>query len=375
MALTIRAEAVVNTDAISASVAALVAHCDGPAVMSVVKADGYGHGAVQSARAALRGGATWLGVALAEEAALLRGAGIAVPILVLVEPPPGAADLAQEHGLDVGVGTEAGLVESAAAARRSGRPARVHLKVDTGLTRGGATTDAWPALVRAAAAAQSEGLVDVVGVWSHLACADDPGHPSIDRQLGVFADAAALAAPLQPSILHLANSAATVSRRDTHFDLVRPGIACYGLSPIPRARDQLGLQPAMTLRARVALTKRVPAGSGVSYGHRYVTERETTVALVPVGYADGVPRAATNTAEVWVHGRRRRISGTVCMDQFVVDVGDDDVLAGEEVVLFGPGLYGEPTAQEWADALGTISYEITTRIGPRVPRRYVGGAS
>ena len=181
---------------------------------------------------------------------------------------------------------------------------------------------------------------------------------------------------LRPQIRHLANSAATLATPDAHFDLVRPGISVYGLSPGPlvgRASD-LGLVPAMTLRAEVALAKRVPAGSGVSYGHRYHTTDEATLALVPLGYADGVPRHATNVSEVLIAGRRRRIAGTVCMDQFVVDVGDDAVSPGDEVLLFGPGDRGEPTAQDWAEAIGTINYEIVTRIGPRVPRRYLGGS-
>jgi alanine racemase len=373
VALTVRAEAVVDVDAISASVASIDAVTPGAAVMAIVKADGYGHGAIESAQAAIRGGATWLGVALIEEAVGLRDAGIGVPILVLLEPPPGAAELAQRYAVDVAVGTRAGLDAVITAARQAGSAARVHLKADTGLTRGGATPADWPELVRAAGAAQSAELVDVVAVWSHLACADQPGHPSIDRQLQAFAEALDIAAPLRPKLRHLANSAATVSRPDTHFDLVRPGLACYGLSPIPAEPDRLGLTPAMTLRARVAMSKRVPAGTGIAYGHRYVTTRETTAVLVPLGYADGVPRAATNTAEVLVAGTRRRISGTVSMDQFSVDVGDDEVAAGDEVILFGPGTNGEPTAQDWADATGTISYEITTRIGPRVPRRYIGG--
>lgn len=366
-----RAEAVIDVEAIRSSVASLTAHATGAAVMAIVKADGYGHGAVESARAAIAGGATWLGVALIEEAIALRDADIGVPLLVLVEPPPGAAQLAERYAVDVAVGTRAGLDAVAVAARQAGRAVRVHLKADTGLARGGATLDDWPLLVNAAGSAQSEGLVDVTAVWSHLACADQPGHPSIDRQLRVFQQALEIAAPLRPALRHLANSAATISRPDTHFDLVRPGIACYGLAPIPQRPDELGLVPAMTLRARVGATKRVPAGTGVSYGHRYLTEAEATLALVPLGYADGVPRSAEGTAEVWISGRRRHISGAVCMDQFVVDVGDDDVTAGDEVILFGPGRGGEPTAQDWATALGTISYEITTRIGPRVPRRYV----
>lgn len=367
-----RAEAVVDVAAIRTSVSALRAHAGGAAVMAIVKADGYGHGAIESATAAIAGGATWLGVALIEEAAALRTAGIDVPVLVLVEPPPGAAAIAVAQSIDLAVGTRAGLDAVTAEAARTGDPVRVHLKVDTGLTRGGVRIDEWPALVAAAAQARSAGLVDVVAVWSHLACADIPGHPSIDRQRSLYVEALEIARPLGPVLRHLANSAATLSRPDLHFDLVRPGIACYGLAAIPGRYGEIGLEPAMTLQARVALTKRVPAGTAVSYGHRYVTTAETTIAVVPIGYADGVPRAASGVAEVLIGGARKRISGTVCMDQFVVDVGDADVAAGDDVVLFGPGRHGEPTAQDWADALGTISYEVTTRIGARVPRRHVG---
>jgi alanine racemase len=189
----------------------------------------------------------------------------------------------------------------------------------------------------------------------------------------VFRDAVDTARRLgvDPPLRHLANSAATLTLPDAHFDLVRPGIAVYGLSPVPR-ESQFGLVPAMTLRTRVALAKRVPAGAGVSYGHVYTTDRETGLALVPLGYADGVPRDATDRGPLLLGGRRRTISGRVCMDQFVVDIGDDPVTAGDEVILFGPGATGEPTAQDWADTLGTISYEIVTRVGARVPRTYPG---
>ena len=250
--------------------------------------------------------------------------------------------------------------------------ARLHLKVDTGLGRAGASKAGWPDLVSAARAAAAEGVVDIVGIWSHLAHADAPAHPTIDAQIRAFDEALEVAAAggVRPQLRHLANSAATLARPDAHYDLVRPGLAVYGLSPMPveHPAERLGLRPAMTLVARIALTKRVPAGQGVSYLHRYVTEEETTLALVPLGYADGVPRAATNLGPVLVGGRRRTIAGTVCMDQFVLDVGDDDVVLGDPVVLFGPGDGGEPTVEDWADALGTISYEIVTRVGPRVPR-------
>jgi alanine racemase len=216
----------------------------------------------------------------------------------------------------------------------------------------------------------------VVGVWSHLAYADNPGHPTIERQQAVFGEALEVAAQagLRPQLRHLANSAATLRSPHTHYDLVRPGVAVYGLSPGPEVGEasELGLVPAMTLTSQVALTKQVPAGHGVSYGHRYTTPRSTTLALVPLGYADGVPRHLTNAGEVLVGGRRYRIAGTVCMDQFVLDVGHESVAAGDEVVLFGPGTSGEPTADEWAEAMGTINYEIVSRVGARVPRQYEG---
>jgi alanine racemase len=261
----------------------------------------------------------------------------------------------------------------------------VHLKIDTGLARGGATPAEWPALVEAAAKAQADGTVEVVGVWSHFVYADAPGHETIDRQLEVFAEGLELAErfDITPRYRHIANSAATLTRPDAHFDLVRPGIAIYGLSPLPRndagsvgPAGRFGLRPAMTARARVLLTKRVPAGQGVSYGHTYVTERETTLALVPLGYADGIPRAASNAGPIKLAGTVRRIAGRVCMDQVVLDCGDDPVAAGDVAVLFGPGDNGEPTADDWADVVGTINYEIVTRFGStRVPRVYDGDPS
>ncbi|MGH3717150.1 MAG: alanine racemase, partial [Micromonosporaceae bacterium] len=246
------------------------------------------------------------------------------------------------------------------------------LKVDTGLTRGGAPVADWPALLEAAAKAEADGAIEIVAIWSHFAYADAPGHPTIARQIAVYTEALEVAAGLgvRPPYRHLANSAGTLSLPEAHFDLVRPGIAVYGLSPIPDWPAARALRPAMTLRARVMLAKRVPAGSGVSYGHAYTTERETTVAVVPLGYADGITRAATNRGPLLLGGKRRRIAGRVCMDQFVVDVGDDAVAAGDVATIFGPGDDGEPTADDWAEVLDTINYEIVTRVGPRVPRVY-----
>jgi alanine racemase len=345
--------------------------------MAVVKADGYGHGLVPAARAALAGGARWLGVAVIEEALALRRAGISAPVLAWLNAPeePWADAIAAD--VDVSANAVWAVEEIADAARRLGGQARLHLKVDTGLGRGGATPADWPELVGAALKAEADGVLRMVGVWSHLAYADAPGHPTIAQQVARFTDAVDYAqrAGARPEMRHLANSAATLSLPAAHFDVVRPGIAVYGLSPMPAegAPESYGLRPAMTLAARLILVKRVPAGHGVSYGHAYVTTGPTTLGLIPLGYADGIPRDATNVGPLLAAGRRRRIAGRVSMDQIVVDLGNDQAAAGDEVLLFGPGDQGEPTAEEWAQTLGTISYEIVSRIGPRVPRRYVGG--
>jgi alanine racemase len=217
----------------------------------------------------------------------------------------------------------------------------------------------------------------VTGVWSHFACSDEPDHPANQRQEAAFRDAldGAERAGLRPEVRHLANSAGALLRPSSRFDLVRCGIASYGLDPAPGLSPDLGLEPAMTVVAPLALTKRLARGSGVSYGHTWVAPGETRVGLVPLGYGDGVPRHAGNTAEVWVDGKRRPVRGRICMDQFVVDLGDDEAAAGDEVVLCGPRTAGEPTADDWARACGTIHYEIVTRMGGRLGRRYVGGTT
>jgi alanine racemase len=373
-----RSEARVDLTAVRRNVEVLAERAaHGAGVMAVVKADGYGHGLLPTARAALAGGAAWLGVAFLEEALALRAAGVDAPVLAWLTAPGEDLRPAVAAEVDVGVYALSELATAAAAAHATGMVARVQLKIDTGLSRGGAQPALWPELCEAAAKAEADGAVKVTGVWSHFAFADGgPDHPVNNRQAGVFAEALEVAerAGLRPEVRHLANSAATLTAPATHYDLVRPGLAVYGLSPVPQLGDpaSFGLTPAMTLASTVALAKRVPAGSGVSYLHRYVTPRETTLALVPLGYADGVPRAATSVGQVHLGGQRRTIAGTVCMDQFVLDVGDDPVAAGDEVLLFGPGTSGEPTAQDWADWVGTINYEIVTRIGARVPRVYVG---
>jgi alanine racemase len=367
----------VDLGAISDNVSLLRERAGGTEAMAMVKAEAYGHGLVPAARAALAGGATWLGVAKLAEAVELRRAGVVgVPVLVCVGVPGEPYDLAVGLDVDLTAGSPRMVDEVAAAAERAGKPARLHLKADTGMSRGGAAPGEWQPLVDAALKAEAAGHLKIVGLYSHFACADEPGHPSIARQLGAFNDFVALAegAGARPEVRHLSNSAAILTLPEARFDLVRPGIAMYGLTPTPRL-GTYGLRPAMTLTADAAVVKRVPAGSGVSYGHTYVTDRETTLALVPAGYGDGIPRHGSNVLEVLAGGRRRRIAGRVCMDQFVIDLGDDSLSEGDEIVLFGPGDDGEPTAQEWADAIGTISYEIVTRIGSRVPRVYEGGPS
>lgn len=369
----LQAEARVDLDAIRENTAYL-AGGTAAEVMAVVKADGYGHGMVPAARAALAGGATWIGACTVDEALALRASGITAPVFAWLIAPGQPLSTAVAADVDLSAASSAMLDELIAAAHEVNRPARVHLKVDTGLGRGGAAMADWPDLLASAAKAVADGTIEIIGVWSHFACADIPDHPSIAAQLAQFDDALSAAdhAGVQPQIRHIANSAATLTVPQSHFDVVRPGISLYGYSPIPGQRSA-ALKPAMTLRASVMLTKRVPAGQGVSYGYQYFTEHETTLAVVPLGYADGVPRSATNSGPLWLAGSRRRIAGRVCMDQFIVDVGDDPVSAGDDAVLFGPGDNGEPTADDWADVLDTISYEIVSRVGVRVPRTYVGG--
>jgi alanine racemase len=372
--------AVVDLDAIAANVGVLDRLAGAAGVLAVVKADGYGHGLVPSARAALTGGAAWLGVAQHGEALALRAAGISAPVLAWLAVPGDAFSPAVAAGIDIGIGAPWALAEVIAAARATGRPARVHLKVDTGLARNGVTPADLPELLDATLRAQAEGTVALVGMMSHYAWADAPEHPTVRAQTAAFADALALAERrgARLEVRHLANSAATLTNPQAAFDLVRPGIAVYGLSPVPdrATAAEFGLRPAMTLLGRVALVKGVPAGSGVSYGHEHTTDADTTVALLPLGYADGVPRHAGGRGPVLLRGRRYAIAGRVCMDQVVLDLRDaanaTGVRAGDVAVFFGDPELGVPTADDWADAAGTISYEIVTRLGARVPRRYLG---
>lgn len=381
--MTFPARALVDLAAVRSNVASLTARAGSAAVMAVVKADGYGHGLLPTARAAVAGGATWLGTAQLDEALALRAAGVDARVLTWLYAPGVDFAAALQADVDLSVGAPWALVEVLDAARATGRTARLHLKVDTGLGRNGLAPAELGPLLEAALAAEAEGLCRVVGLWSHLAFADDPGHPTVRAQAVVFAEAvaAAEAAGARLEVRHLANSAATLTDPSIHYDLVRPGLAVYGLSPVPQLGDPaaFGLTPAMRLEADLALTKVVGAGQGVSYAHQYTTPAPTVLGLVPIGYADGVPRHASGTPQAWggpvqVGGRRLGVAGRVCMDQFVLDLGADATeTAGDTVVLFGSGAGGEPTAEDWARQVGTISYEIVTRVGARVPRVYVGG--
>jgi alanine racemase len=345
----------------------------GPAqVMSVVKADAYGHGALPVARAALAGGATWLGTALVPEALALRADGIEAPLLSWLHT--GSTDFAAAVAAQVDLGVSGWELEPIARAAATGVTARVHLKIDTGLGRNGCPPDLWPDLVARAMAAEAEGTVKVVGVFSHFAVADEPERAETSEQLAAFHAAVAVAEAAGASIevRHIANSPALLSRPDTHLDLVRCGLATYGLSPYPdKTPGDLGLRPAMRLSTRVANVKRVPAGQGVSYGLRWHAPVPTTLALIPLGYADGIPRIA-ESGPVQILGRTYRAVGRVAMDQFVLDLGPDadpEDFLGAEAVLFGGE--ADPSVTEWADAAGTINYEVVTRISARVPRSHV----
>lgn len=367
----------IDLDAIRDNVAELVRRAAPAQVLAVVKADAYGHGLVDSARAALAGGASWLGVAQLAEALRLREAGITAPLLTWLFAPGADIGGAIDADIEVTVGSMWSLDAVLAAVRERGAPARIQVKVDTGLGRGGILTD-WPQMVARLAAAQAEGAVEVTGVWSHFAWADAPQHPTVRAQQVRFEEACdeLARAGVRPPLRHLANSAATLTNPSAHFDLVRPGLAVYGLSPVPDLGDSahFGLREAMRVTARLSVVKRAAAGQGVSYGHEYVTDRDTVLGLVPMGYADGIPRAAGGAGPMLVGDRRLTIAGRVCMDQVVLDLGPDSAgAAGDEVVVLGRAADGEPSAQDWAQAAGTINYEIVTRMSPRLPRVLLGG--
>lgn len=334
-------------------------------VMAVVKAEAYGHGAVDVARSLADAGVDWLGVADLVEALALRDAGISTPVLAWLHGPELDVGSAVAHDIDLGVSTLDQLERAAAGG------ATVHLKLDTGLSRNGfAPADAMAAFARAADHERA-GRLRVRGIFSHLS---NTSRADDDRQLALFDElvAAARDAGLDPELRHLASTQAALTRPDARYELVRLGIGLYGVEHSDGANPAaLGLRPVMELSGSVAAVRRVPAGTGMSYGYLQRTERETTLALVPLGYADGVPRAASGRASVAINGVRYPQVGRIAMDQFLVDVGDDPVAVGDRAVLWGDPATGAPSAHDWARAADTISYEIVTRVGSRVPRVFL----
>jgi alanine racemase len=364
------ARADVDLDAIRHNVGALAERVAPARLCAVVKADGYGHGAIAVSQAVLDAGASWLGVALIEEGAVLRKSGIDAPILLLSEPRLADVELAIHYDLRLTVYSREAIEAAADAAAAAGRTARLHLKVNTGMNRVGA--DAREIVDLARAVAKQPGL-ELEALWTHCAVADEPGNPFTDQQLDRLDDVIGQLreAGLRPPMIHAANSAAALDHPRSRHDLVRCGIAIYGLAPSPALADRIELHPAMSLRSEVSMVKRVAAGERISYGLRHEFSSPATVATIPIGYADGVPRRLSfEGGEVLIGGRRRPIVGLVTMDQLMVDCGDDDVSAGDEVVLIGAQGSATITAQEWADKLHTIGYEVVCGIGPRVPRYY-----
>lgn len=367
------AEAVIDLGAIAHNVRVLREHAGNAQVMAVVKADGYGHGATRVAYTALAAGAAELGVATADEALALRADGVVDPILAWLHPPGFDFAPALQGDVQIAVSSVRQLEELLDAVHRTGVTATVTVKVDTGLNRNGVAAGHFPAMLTALKQAVADESIILRGLMSHLVFADSPEQPINDIQAQRFRDMLALAKEqgVAFEVAHLSNSSATMVRPDLAFDLVRPGIAVYGLSPVPTLGD-MGLIPAMTVKCPVALVKSVSAGDGVSYAHTWIAPRDTTVALMPIGYADGVFRSLGGRLDVLINGRLRPGVGRVCMDQFVVDLGpgQSDVAEGDEAILFGPGTHGEPTAQHWADLLGTIHYEVVTGIRGRIVKTY-----
>jgi alanine racemase len=372
---TAAAEAVVDLDAIAHNVRLLRELAGSAQVMAVVKADGYGHGATPVARAALAAGAAELGVATVDEALALRRDGIASPLLAWLHAPGTDFGPALEADVEVAVSSVRQLEDLLDAVERTGRTATVTVKADTGLNRNGVSAGEYPDVLAVLRRAQADAKVRPRGIMSHLVHGDDPENPFNDLQSQRLTDMIAEARNqgVAFELAHLSNSPAAMTRPDLAYDMVRPGIAVYGQTPIPD-RGDMGLRPAMTLKCPVALVRSVRAGDGVSYGHTWIAERDTNLALLPIGYADGVFRTLSGRIDVLINGRLRRSVGRICMDQFVVDLGpgQPDVDEGDDAILFGPGAQGEPTAQDWAELLDTINYEVVTSPRGRVSRTYRG---
>ncbi|MEZ0355115.1 alanine racemase [Mycobacterium sp. SA01] len=370
-------EAVVDLGAIAHNVR-VVGERARSRVMAVVKADGYGHGASQVARAALAAGAAEIGVATVDEALALRRDGVSAPIVAWLHTPTSDFAAAIIAGVELVVSSVGQLSAVVAAAESVGTAATIGVKVDTGLGRGGAALPEWPQLCDAIAASAASGSVVMRTAMTHLARGDEPDHPLNTRQAAHLDDCVAdlRRAGTPAQVVHVSNSAAALTRPDLSRDLVRAGIAIYGRTPVPHLGD-FGLEPAMTLTAEIALVKKISAGQGVSYNHTWIAPRDTTIAVVACGYADGIPRVLSDGFAVMIDGRRFPSAGRVCMDQFVVDLGPGatGVTEGDRAVLFGSGITGEQTAADWARAAGTIDYEILSGVRGRTVRRYLSRPS
>jgi alanine racemase len=364
-------EARIDLSAISGNVEALRRTAGTQYTMAVVKADGYGHGALQSAQAALAGGADCIGVADSSEALALREAGLTAPLLAWIHNPEASFDAELAADIQLGVSYREQLDAVAAAGARASKPARVHLKVDTGLGRNGMASTEWEPCFAAAAEHEKRGHIRVVGLFSHLSGtsrADDLAQVESFQAAAGHAEAAGLSIER----LHLAATGAALRVPEARFDMVRLGLGIYGLSPFNDATPaDLGLRPAMELSAAIISVKRVPAGTPVSYDYTYRTPGESTLALVPLGYGDGISRHASGRGPVWIGGQSYPVAGRIAMDQLVVDVGDAPVAIGDRAVLFGDPSTGVPSASDWAAAADTINYEIVTRIGGRVERTWL----
>ena len=365
--------AVIDLGALAQNTAKLIKDVNGPQLMAVVKADAYGHGLIPSARAAQAGGATWLATALLSESIALREAGVRGRILSWLNTFDDRFMECISRDIDLGVNSVESLEAISQAAYNVAGRARVHIKVDTGLGRNGVTMHDLPALLESLE--KHKDNVEVVGIMSHFAYADEPTNPTIASQVNNFVNAVDMttAAGFELEVKHLSNSAATLGLPDTYFNLVRPGVALYGVTPGENVgtAESLGITPVMTLKSNIALLKNVPAGTGVSYAHAYHTTADTQLALIPLGYSDGIPRHASNKGPVLIGGQVRPVAGRVCMDQFVVDAGGLNVKVGDEVVLFGNPAAGHPSVEAWAHAADTIGYEIITRLATRVHREYI----
>ena len=364
-------ELVIDLDVIAGNLKTMRGHCPNVKICGVVKANGYGHGMIPVALRLQAEGVDYLGVADIEEALELRSAGISIPILAWLHDVDVDFRTAVSAKIEIGVSTVGQLDSVATAAESLGLRALVHLKVDTGLSRNGATMDDLPDLLRAAADLQSKDRIQVIGIFSHLSATDEA---SDLKQINRFDQAIAMAESygIEPALRHITASDGSLSYPQAHYDMVRVGVALYGLSPFTNhSSADFGLVPAMTAQAKVVQVKRVLAGEGVSYGYTYRTSANTQLALVPVGYAEGLPRDASGKARVSINGHDYSLASRIAMDQFVVDVGFAEVKPSDQVIIFGNPELGVPSADDLAAASGTINYEIVTRMGGRFKRRYL----